>query len=59
MVRDVPVGKYRVKAVYGGKTLLLKNRHLDEQPGVSKAVVFGKSGYLSETEYNIEFWLSE
>jgi hypothetical protein len=59
MVTDVPIGKYTVKAVFPGKTLLLDNRHDDEEPAVSKTVVFGKNGYLGETEYNIEFWLSE
>jgi hypothetical protein len=59
MVKDVTIGKYQVKEVYSGKTRLLKNRHLDEQPEVSKPVVFSKNGYLGETEYNIEFWLSE
>jgi hypothetical protein len=59
MVKDIPIGKYLVKAVYPGKTLLLQNRHDEEAPAVQKAVVFGKYGYLGETEYNIEFWLSE
>lgn len=59
MVKDIPIGKYSVKAVYPGKTLLLKNRKLTEEAGVTKTVVFGKNGYLAETEYNIEFWLSE
>jgi len=59
MVTDVPIGKYTVKAVYPGKTLLLDNRHDEEEPAVSKTVIFGKYGYLGETEYNIEFWLSE
>jgi hypothetical protein len=59
MVTDVPVGKYTVKAVYPGKNLLLDNRHDEEEPAVIKTVVFGKYGYLGETDYNIEFWLSE
>jgi hypothetical protein len=59
MVKDIPIGKYLVKAVYPGKTLLLQNRHDEEQPEVQKTVVFGKYGDLGETEYNIEFWLSE
>ena len=59
MVTDVPIGKYTVKATYPGKTLLLDNRHEEDTPAVSKTVVFGKYGYLGETEYNIEFWLSE
>jgi hypothetical protein len=59
MVKDVPIGKYLVKAVYPGKTLLLQNRHDNEAPEVQKVIVFGKYGDLGETEYNIEFWLSE
>ena len=59
MVKDIPIGKYLVKAIYPGKTLLLKNRHDEEEPAVEKTVVFGKYGDLAETEYNIEFWISE
>lgn len=60
MATDIPIGKYTVKAVYPGKTLLLDNRHDDNDlPAVSQTVVFGKYGYLGDTEYNIEFWLSE
>jgi len=60
MVTDVPIGKYTVKAVYPGRVLLLDNRHEDgDSPAVSQPVVFGKYGYLGETEYNIEYWLSE
>ena len=59
MVKDVPIGQYMVKAVYPGKTLLLKNRHEEEQPEESKTAVFGRYGYLGETDYNVEFWLSE
>jgi hypothetical protein len=59
MVADIPIGKYTVKAVYPGRTLLLDNRHDNYEPEVTKTVVFGKYGYLGETEYNIEFWLSE
>jgi len=59
MATDIPIGKYTVKAVYAGKTLLLENRHDDNGPAVSKEVVFGKNGMLGETEYNIEFWVSE
>lgn len=59
MVTDVPIGKYTVKAIYPGKTLLLDNRHEDDLPAVSQPIVFGKYGYLGETEYNIEFYLSE
>ncbi len=29
MAKDIPIGKYTVKAVYPGKTLLLDNRHND------------------------------
>ena len=60
MVKDIPIGKYTVKAVYPGKTLLLDNRHDDhDAPAVEQPAVFGKYGYLGETEYNVEFWLSE
>ena len=59
MVKDVPVGRYSVKAVYPGKTLLLQNRHDNGEPAITKEVVFGKNGTLGETEYNIEFWVSE
>ncbi|WP_165958237.1 carboxypeptidase-like regulatory domain-containing protein [Segetibacter sp. 3557_3] len=59
MARDIPIGKYTVRAVYPGKTLLLDNRKDNGEPEVQKTVVFGKNGYLAETEYNIEFWLSE
>ena len=59
MVKDIPVGKYSVKAVHAGKTLLLDYRHNSGNPEASKTVVFGKYGYLAATEYNIEFWLSE
>lgn len=59
MATDIPVGRYSVKAVYQNKTLSIDNRHDDGQPALSKEVVFGKSGYLGETEYNIEFWVTE
>jgi len=59
MATDIPIGKYTVKAIYPGKTLLLDNRHDEDAPAVSKTIIFGKYGYLGETEYNIEFWLSE
>ena len=59
MVKDVPIGKYIVKAVYAGKKLLLNNRHEDDNNEESKMVVFGKNGYLGETEYNIEFYITE
>jgi hypothetical protein len=60
MVTDIPIGKYSVKAVYPGKTLLPENRHdYNNGPTVEKEVVFGKNGNRGETEYNIEFWVSE
>ena len=59
MVRDLPIGKYTVKAIYPVKTLLLDNRKDNGDPEQQKTVVFGKNGYLGETEYNIEFWLTE
>ncbi|HEY8894368.1 MAG TPA: hypothetical protein VIM79_06120 [Niastella sp.] len=59
MVKDVPIGKYIIKAVYEGKKLLLNNRHEDDRNEESKTVVFGKNGYLGETEYNIEFFVTE
>ena len=59
MVKDVPIGKYNVKAVYAGKTLLLDNRHSSGDPAITKDVVLQKNGNLGETEYNIEFWVSE
>lgn len=59
MVKDVPIGKYIVKAIYAGKKLLLNNRHSDDSNEESKTVIFSKYGYLGETEYNIEFYLSE
>jgi len=59
MVKDIPIGKYSVKAMYPGKTLLLDYRHNSGNPEINKTVVFGKYGYLAATEYNITFWLSE
>jgi hypothetical protein len=59
MVKDIPIGKYSVKAVYPGKTLLLDYRHDSGKPETSKMVVFGKYGHLASTEYNIGFWVSE
>lgn len=59
MVKDVPIGKYTIKAVYAGKKLLLNNRHMDDSNEETKTVVFGKYGYLGETEYNIEFYVTE
>ncbi|MBO9203878.1 MULTISPECIES: carboxypeptidase-like regulatory domain-containing protein [Niastella] len=59
MVKDVPIGKYLIKAIYAGKKLLLNNRHIDDNNEESKTVVFGKAGYLGETEYNIEFFVTE
>lgn len=59
MVKDVPIGKYSIKAVYPGKKLYLQNRHGGGGPALTKTVIFNKYGYLAETEYNIEFWVSE
>ena len=59
MARDIPIGKYSVAAAYPGKALLLDNRHLDDPLATNKTVVFGKYGPLANTEYNIEFWVSE
>ncbi|MBV4360483.1 carboxypeptidase-like regulatory domain-containing protein [Pinibacter aurantiacus] len=59
MAKDIPIGKYTVKALYNGKTLLLNNRHLDDNNQEAKMVIFGKNGYLGETEYNIEFYVTE
>lgn len=59
MVKDVPIGKYIIKAVYAGKKLLLNNRHFDDYNEETKTVVFSKYGYLGETEYNIEFYVTE
>jgi hypothetical protein len=60
MAKDIPIGKYSIKAIYPGKTLLLKNRHSDNgEAAESQEVVFGKNSSMAETEYNIEFWLSE
>ena len=59
MVKDVPIGKYIIKAVYADKKLLLNNRHSYDNNEESKTVIFGKYGYLSETEYNIEFYITE
>ncbi len=59
MVKDVPIGKYSISAKYPGKKLYLENRHDDKGAAVNKTVIFGKYGFLGETEYNIEFWVSE
>jgi hypothetical protein len=59
MVKDVPIGKYIIKAVYADKKLLLNNRHSDDDNEEGKTVIFGKYGYLGETEYNIEFYITE
>jgi hypothetical protein len=59
MIKDIPIGRYKAKAIYPGRTLLLKNRQVQEEPGVEKTFVFGKNAYLAETDYNVEFWLSE
>ncbi len=59
MANDIPIGKYEVRAMHSGRTLLLDYRHNSGDPQVSKTVVFGKHGFLADTEYNITFWLSE
>ncbi len=59
LVKDIPIGKYTVKALYNGKALLLNNRHQDDNNEETKTVIFGKNGYLGETEYNIEFYVTE
>jgi hypothetical protein len=59
MVKDIPIGKYTVKAVYPGKTLFLKSKRNPDVEAINKTVVFGKYGYLADTEYNIEFMVSE
>jgi hypothetical protein len=59
MVKDVPIGRYSIKAIYPGKKLYLDNRHGNGGPALKKTVVFNKYGFLAETEYNIEFWVSE
>lgn len=59
MAKNIPIGRYSVKAVYEGQNLLLDNRDDNGEPAVTKEVVFGKNGNLGETEYNIEFWVSE
>jgi hypothetical protein len=59
MVKDVPIGKYKVKIIYSDKRLTLANKRINDKPAEEKTVVFGKNNYLAETEYNIEFWLSE
>jgi hypothetical protein len=59
MAKDIPIGKYTIKALYNGKTLLLNNRHQDDNDEETKTVIFGKNGYPGETEYNIEFYVTE
>jgi hypothetical protein len=59
MVKDIPIGRYSIKAAYPGKKLYLENRHDNKGPAIKKTVVFGKYGFLGDTEYNIEFWVSE
>ena len=59
MVKDIPIGKYSVKALYPGKTLLLDYRNNNGTPEICETVVFGKYGYLAATDYNIGFWISE
>jgi hypothetical protein len=57
-LKVISVGKYTVKAIYNGKALLL-NRHVDDNNEETKTVIFGKNGYLGETEYNIEFYVTQ
>lgn len=57
MVKDIPVGKYTVKALYTGKPLMLNNRYADDNNEETKTIVFGKYGYLGDTEYNISFYV--
>jgi len=38
---------------------ILDNRNDDKGAAVNKKVIFGKYGFLDDTEYNIEFWVSE
>lgn len=59
MAKDIPIGKYIIKAVYADRKLLLNNRHSDDYNEESKTVIFGKYSYLGETEYNIEFYITE
>lgn len=59
MAKDIPIGKFMVKAFYNDKTLLLNNRHLEDNNEEAKTVIFNKNGYLGETEYNIEFYVTE
>ena len=59
MVKDIPIGKYSIKAKYPGKKLYLDNRDDDKGAALKQTVVFGKYGNLGDTEYNIEFWVSE
>ena len=58
MVKDVPIGKYTIVTKYPNKKLYLDNRHDDKDPAVRKPVIFGKYGYLADTEYNIEFFIN-
>lgn len=59
MVKDVPIGKYTIQLEYPGRKLLLNNRDAEDQNEEIKTVVFGKNGFLGETEYNIEFYVTE
>lgn len=59
MIKDVPLGKYKAEAFFPGRTILLRNRHNADPAATSQTVVFGKNGFLAETDYNIEFWVSE
>ena len=59
MIKDVPLGKYKAEVIFPGRTILLRNRHNADPAAVSQIVIFGKNGFLAETDYNIEFWVSE
>ena len=59
MVKDIPIGKYSVKAIYPDKTLLLKRKRVADIEEINKTVVFVKDSFLADTEYNIEFYVSE
>ncbi len=62
MANDIPIGVYTVQAVHArtGKPLLLDNRKDgSDAPARDKMVIFGKHAYLADTEYNIEFSVSE
>jgi hypothetical protein len=59
MVKDVPIGKYSIKAIYPGKKLYLEKRHGSGGPALKKTFIYNKYGFLAETENKIELWVSE